>query len=95
MGLRDVKGACHAGAREIADDALDGPVLEGADTPEKLLERLGFPRRRQEQLVGGPTSPSGQHPWVMNSLLTACSQAPVCELRGQVHAFQPCCGHCL
>lgn len=37
--------------REITDDASDGPVLEGADTPERLLERLGFPRPRQQQLV--------------------------------------------
>ncbi|KAK9797386.1 hypothetical protein WJX73_009647 [Symbiochloris irregularis] len=37
--------------REITDDASDGPVLEGADTPERLLERLGFPRPRQLQLV--------------------------------------------
>ena len=38
-------------ARDITDDASEGPVLEGADTPERLLERLGFPRPRQLQLV--------------------------------------------
>lgn len=37
--------------REVASAGAQGPMYEGADSPEHLLERLGFARPRQLQLV--------------------------------------------